>query len=309
MNVDTRLLQYFIAVAEELNFTRASERLYISQPALSKQIRLLEKELQVLLFVRTKQDVRLTAAGHSLLAGARILVEDWSALQRDVRSVAANSSNIFRIGFEASGAGLIMTKARNLFAELHPGIKIEPKRFDWGGEVAALREGLVDVAFIWLPAEIEGIRTELITTESRMAGLCLTHRLTALSSISVLDLNQEPIMWTRRAPKIWVDWWAVNPRPDGSEPIWGPENDNVEEMLEQVASGNAICIVPASMAVYYARPDIVWLPIRDIEPLKIAIGSLESNWHSEWVSDFVRVVKQSTEENSRKYLFPQSGIS
>ena len=47
-------------------------------------------------------------------------------------------------------------------------------------------------------------------------------------------------MWTRRAPRYWVDWWAVNPRPDGSEPRWGPENENVEEMLEQVADGSGV---------------------------------------------------------------------
>ncbi len=51
-------------------------------------------------------------------------------------------------------------------------------------------------------------------------------------------------MWTRRAPRYWVDWWAVNPRPDGREPRWGPENENVEEMLEQVADGSAYRIVP-----------------------------------------------------------------
>lgn len=81
-----------------------------------------------------------------------------------------------------------------------------------------------------------------------------------------MDLKDEPIMWTRRAPRLWVDWWAVNPRPDGSEPIWGPENENVEEMLEQVAEGAAICITPRSMATHYSRPDLVWVPIADIEP-------------------------------------------
>lgn len=291
MDIHTRLLQYFIAVAEELNFTRASERLYISQPALSKQIQLMEKDLQVQLFDRSRQDVKLTPAGLALLPKARMLVEQWNSIQRDIRFIAAANAKTLRIGFEASGAGTLMTQARALFSKSHPDIKVEPKRFDWGGEVAALREGLVDVAFIWLPASVEGIQMEMIALEQRVVGLSLTHRLARLPFVSILDLNSEPIMWTRRADKIWVDWWAVNPRPDGSEPIWGPENDNVEEMLEQVASGTAICIAPVSMAVYYARPDIRWLPIRDIEPLKIAVGWLESSRRSPFVKDFIKVLK------------------
>lgn len=297
MDIDTRLLRYFIAVAEELHFTRAAERLLVSQPALSKQVRMLENSLQVPLMERTKREVQLTAAGQALLPRARELVSQWESTQRAVRSAAAFATRVFRIGFEASGAGIIGTKSRTLFSLRHPEIKIEPKRFDWSGEVTALREGLVDVAFIWLPGDVQGIHTELVATELRMAGMCVSHRLASHRSVSILDLNDEPIMWTRRAPREWVDWWAVNPRPDGSEPIWGPENDNVEEMLEQVASGDAICIGPASMASYYARMDIVWIPIHDIEPLRIAIGWVEPNDIESLIQDFVALVKDLEREN------------
>jgi DNA-binding transcriptional LysR family regulator len=87
------------------------------------------------------------------------------------------------------------------------------------------------------------------------------------------------------------DWWAVNPRPDGSEPRWGPENDNVEEMLEQVADGSAYAIVPASMTEYYARPDLVWIPITDIDPLRIALAWRERDG-SPLVAAFAAVVRE-----------------
>jgi DNA-binding transcriptional LysR family regulator len=87
-----------------------------------------------------------------------------------------------------------------------------------------------------------------------------------------MDVKDEPLMWTERAPREWVDWWAVNPRPDGSAPRWGPTNDNVEEMLEQVAEGTAICFAPSSMALYYARPGLVWVPLTDVEPLRVALA-------------------------------------
>jgi DNA-binding transcriptional LysR family regulator len=105
-------------------------------------------------------------------------------------------------------------------------------------------------------------------------------------------------MWTRRAPRYWVDWWAVNPRPDGGEPRWGPENENVEEMLEQVADGSAYCIVPASMTEYYARPDLVWVPITDIDPLRIALAWREHD-RSPLLSAFAEVVRELAPASGR----------
>ncbi len=103
-------------------------------------------------------------------------------------------------------------------------------------------------------------------------------------------------MWTRRAPRYWVDWWAVNPRPDGREPRWGPENENVEEMLEQVADGSAYCIVPASMTTFYARPDVVWVPLVDVDPLRIAVA-WRARDASPLVAGFVAVVRELREES------------
>lgn len=95
----------------------------------------------------------------------------------------------------------------------HPGSAVEPKRYEWGNEVTALHGGLVDVAFVWLPADTAGLHTEVMTSERRMAGLAAGHRLADRAELSIMDLSDEPIVWTRRAPAAWVDWWAVNPDP------------------------------------------------------------------------------------------------
>ncbi|MEU6753961.1 LysR family substrate-binding domain-containing protein, partial [Spirillospora sp. NPDC046719] len=179
---------------------------------------------------------------------------------------------VLRVGFEATGAGELTTRARAAFARAHPGVRVEPKRFDWGGEADALRSGDVDVAFVWLPADLSGLHAEVVHTEPRIVGLPSGHRLAGSEAVGVLDVGDEPLMWTERAPREWVDWWAVNPRPDGSEPRWGPTNDNVEEMLEQVAEGVAICFAPSSMARYYTRPGMVWVPLTGVEPLRVALA-------------------------------------
>ncbi|MFE7393000.1 LysR substrate-binding domain-containing protein [Streptomyces sp. NPDC057582] len=104
-------------------------------------------------------------------------------------------------------------------------------------------------------------------------------------------VRDEPLMWTERAPREWVDRWAVNPRPDGSSPRWGPTNDNVEEMLEQVAEGSAICFAPSSMAQYYTRPNLSWVPLTDAEPLRTVLAWVDGADNA-LVRGFAEVVRE-----------------
>ncbi|RPK37854.1 LysR substrate binding domain protein [Streptomyces sp. ADI92-24] len=191
----------------------------------------------------------------------------------------------------ALSGSLLTTRARAEFARRHPGVRVAPKRYDWGQEADALRDGLADVAFVWLPNDLSGLRSELVHTEPRVVGVPCGHALADRSGISVLEVGDEPLMWTRRAPREWVDWWAVNPRPDGSSPTWGPTNDNVEEMVEQVAEGSSICFAPLSMARYYARPDLSWVPLTDVAPLRVVLAWVDG-MDTALVRGFVRVVRE-----------------
>lgn len=280
MDVDTRVLRYFVTVAENLSFTQAARQLYVTQPSLSRQIKQLETRLGTDLFVRTNSTVVLTRAGETLLTAARRHLSDW---QHTLRLVRAAEDNVLRVGFVATGGGELARHARAEFAARHADVAIDPKRFDWGGETQALRDGLADVAFVWLPADLSGLRSEVVATERRWVAMRGTHHLAAQQEISIHDLRDEPLMWTRVAPAEWVDWWAVNPRPDGSAPVWGRENENVEEMLEHVATTAGVCIGPESMAGYYAHPDLTWRPLVDVEPLRIALA-----WPADSTNPLVR---------------------
>lgn len=292
---EIRHLRYFLAVAKQLNFSRAALDLTISQAALSEAVRKLETELGTQLFERTNHGLRLTGAGTALRDEAGAAVDAFERALASARAAGRGEAGRLRVGFVAAGAGRLSTLARARFAARHPGVAIEPKRFGWGGEVQGLREGACEVAFVWLPADETGLEFELVTSEPRYAGLAADHRLANRAALSIAELNPEPLMWTRRAPRFWVDWWAVNPRPDGTEPVWGPENDNVEEMLEQVAQGSGVCIVPESMTSYYARPDLVWVPITDIDPLRIALG-WRAGERSPLVAAFVEIVRELAHE-------------
>lgn len=292
VDVDVSTLVCFVALSREENFRRAAERVGISQPGLSKKIRALEDAVGARLVDRGVRAATLTGAGRVLLPAAESMIDTWRSAVSELRRDEAAERGVLRIGFEASGAGSVIARARAEFARRHPRVVVQPMRFDWGGEVAALRDGLVDIAFVWLPAELgDSIDHEVVLTESRVVGMSAGHRLSGRTALTLADIADEPLMWTRRAPQEWVDWWAVNPRPDGRAPVWGPENDNVEEMLETVAAGSAICISPASMAEFYGRPDLTWRPLTDAEPLRVAIAWPAAST-SRLVSDFLSIVQE-----------------
>lgn len=309
MDVGTRTLRYFVAVAEELSFTRAAERLFVSQPAISRAIRHLENDLREPLFTR-EPEVGLTPAGRSMLDSARKLIADWESMHTAARAAAARATTVLRLGFVATGAGRLGARARAVFTERWPGATVEAKRLDWGGEAAALRKGVVDVAFIWQPADLTGLSARVVATERRVVGMATTHRLANRRSVVLADLRGEPIPLARRASKEWVDRWAAFPRPDGSEAVWGPANDNVEELLEQVASNQGVCIVPSSIAEFYARPDVAWRPLLDAEPLSIAIGWRTATANTA-VPEFVDVVAElaGVTRGVDPHAAPENGIT
>lgn len=290
---EVRQLRYFVAAAERLSFSQAALDLHISQPALSEAIRKLEIELDVKLLERSTRRVALTVAGEALLHDGRQVLAAFDRALLGAQQAARGQAGRLRVGFEATGAGPLNTRARARFSRRFPEVRVEPKRFDWGGEVDGLRNDDCDIAFVWLPADSTGLVMEPVAEEPRFAGLSAGHPLASRSGLAIDDLNAEPIMWTRRAHRFWVDWWAVNPRPDGSQPTWGCENDNVEEMLEHVAAGAGYCIGSHSMTEFYRRPDLAWIPITDIEPLRIALA-----WRDGEPSPLVPAFAQAVRELS-----------
>src|SRR4051794_29914468 len=120
MDIHLRDLRYFVAVAEDLHFTRAAERLFVSQPALSKQIRLLERHLGADLFVRDPKEIRLTAAGERLLDRARPLLDGWDDAVAAVNETVAAEQRTLVVGAHTSLGRGLQRRMHRRFAELHP---------------------------------------------------------------------------------------------------------------------------------------------------------------------------------------------
>jgi DNA-binding transcriptional LysR family regulator len=266
MDVDLRKLRYFVAVAEHLHFGRAAAQLHIAQPVLSRQIRALEVELKSQLFDRTKRSTELTRAGEQLLADARPLLASATALQHRVRQ-AGRGPETFTVGFMP---GLIVTPAVRVLAARHPGLTVDVFRTSWTDQTEVVLDGRVDVSYVRLPVDQQGLGIRPLLAEPRVAVLPLDHPLAAKDGISISDLAAEHLLQPPDAVPEWRDI-AVELR--SGRPVKPPSvTYTVEEKLEHVAAGRGLSVLPLSTATFYTRPDITSVPIDDIGPNQVCLA-------------------------------------
>src|SRR3954447_10491814 len=177
VDLDTRLLRAFVTVAEELNFTRAAERLVLAQQALSAQIRQLETRLGVRLFERTTRRVRLTEAGELLLPHARAVVEALDAGMQELEAARRVAGAVLRVGLSGTATVPLTSETMRRFSERHPEVRLVVSNAGLNRPAAGLHEGAVDVAFVRPPFRDEGLSMVTVLTEERFAVLPEDHPL------------------------------------------------------------------------------------------------------------------------------------
>jgi len=282
MDVDLRKLRYFVAVAEELHFGRAAERLHIAQPVLSRQIRAMEDELHVQVFLRTKRSTELTPAGRQLLDDARPLLASAEALRR--RAVlASRGPSTFTIGFMP---GITVTSAVRTLTARHPELTVELVRTSWDDQVEVLRDGRVDVSIVRLPIDQRGLSVRPLFDEPRVAMLRSDHRLAGKESIAIADLAGEHLLQDPDAVPEWRDIAIELREGQTRRPI--PGIHSVEEKLEHIAAGTGISVIPLSTSSFYTRPDVVAIPVEDIGPNHVC-AAWTANRRSPILSEFAEI--------------------
>ncbi|WP_433182462.1 LysR family transcriptional regulator [Actinoallomurus sp. CA-150999] len=271
MDVHLRDLRYFVAVAEELSFTRAAtDRLFISQPALSKQIRRLELELRTSLFVRDRRTVALTPAGSALLPHARRLIEEWEQARCAVADTVSAEDAVLTVGFQTSiGRGLIPAVTATT-GRLLPGLRLRFRQVSWADPTAGLASGDVDVAVAWLPVPDGGISWKVITREDRWVALPSGHRLAALEVVPFAELAGEPfIALPPQAGALRAFWLGEDHRETPARIAAVAET--ADETFEAVASGLGVALLAAGNAEIYRRDDLVYRPVGGLSPSELAV--------------------------------------
>jgi DNA-binding transcriptional LysR family regulator len=266
VDLDLRKVRYFVAVAEQLHFGRAAEQLYIAQPVLSRQIRALETELKVQLFVRDRRNTRLTPAGEQLLAEARPLLANADAARRRT-GMAARGRGIFTVGFMP---GLIVTPEVRVMTRRHPELTVDVVRTSWDDQTEVVHDGRVDVSYVRLPIEPRGLEVRPLLREPRVVVVPSDHPLAGKETISITDLADEHLLQDPDAVPEWRDI-ATELRTTGRRPTF-PYYRSVEEKLEHVAAGHGVIVLPLSTATFYTRADISYVDIEDIALSQVCLA-------------------------------------
>jgi len=193
--MELRQLRYFVAVAEELHFRRAAERLHISQPPLSQQIRALEDELGFALLIRTRRRVELTPAGEAFLRDARALLGELDGAVATARRIDAGQTGRLRIGFVGSALLSIVPGTVERFRASRPGVAIELRERSTVDQLRAVSAGVIDVGLVRPPIDDEsGLRAEIVLRERTVAALPTAHPLAALARVPLRRLAVEPLV-------------------------------------------------------------------------------------------------------------------
>jgi DNA-binding transcriptional LysR family regulator len=191
---DLRRLQYFVAVAQERNFTRAAERLHIAQPALSRQVRLLEQELGVELLHRTTHEFELTEAGAFLLERGPALLSSADELWRSVRTYGTGDRGAVVVGYGASASYETGPRLLKRLAERHPAINITTAVRSTGEIVAEVSDGSIDLGLIRCAPQLAGLEARVIRLERQVLLLRRDHRLASRASVSPAELADETLL-------------------------------------------------------------------------------------------------------------------
>jgi DNA-binding transcriptional LysR family regulator len=295
MDVHGRDLRYFVAVAEDLHFTRAAERLFISQPALSKQIRTLERQLGAPLFDRGRDGVRLTPVGEALLPHARQVLAAWDAGQAEAEQAKSRQRSTLVAGMSTSpGRGGLLPAIRSRFTELHPEATVQLRQVGWDDSTAGLADHAVDVAFVWLPLPGPGrYRWVVVAEEPRLVALPDRHPLAHHESIDFAALLDEPFLALPPGAGPLRDYWLATEARDGRPPRIGAEIASTEETYEALVDGRGVCLLAAGNAPLVTLGGVTTRPVRGLSPCQLALA-----WRADdtrpLVLDYARACQQVT---------------
>ncbi|WP_225830668.1 LysR family transcriptional regulator [Streptomyces sp. NK08204] len=255
--MELRQLAYFIAVAEELHFGRAADRLHIVQSAVSQQIQRLERELGADLFDRSPRRVRLTAAGERLLPEARAVL---AAVEKARACVVVPAG--LRVG-TSTGLGTHLDRVLAAFAERAPDVPVELVSLPVGERLARVAAGRLDAAFVRAAEPPPGVRVLPLWPDPLVAALPAAHPLAARAEIDVADLAELPLALTaRRNNPALVDLVVGACHTAGFEPLPGPAGGSLQDTLATIGAGSLWTVVYASHARVLHTPRVAYVPFR-----------------------------------------------
>jgi DNA-binding transcriptional LysR family regulator len=257
--MELRHLRYFVAVAEELNFTHAAARLRVAQPALSRQMKDLEDELQTPLFERGHAGVQLTRAGRVFHQRARAILAQATEAANEMRAAAGAITGSLVLGFPSGLHLNYLAPVIQAFQGVHPKVQFDYFHGLAGQQLKALREGRIDVAFVNLPVLLDGLNHQVIWRVPFKVVLPQRHPLAGRPALELADLRSEDFVFSTREarPEFYDEFFRLCAnagfRPRVVKEVGGyPTN-----MLGLISVGLGISVLPHFERIERIR-GIVW---------------------------------------------------
>ena len=271
MNLDLRQLRYFLAVAEELHFTRAAERLHIAQPALSARIRELERAAGTPLFSRSTRQVELTVAGAALLPHARAALEAADRAGEALERAREGTAGTFRMGLVAGTQTPLTSRVLAIFSERYPEVSVDPVEHDFSDPAAGLRSGQAEISLVCAPLDETGLELEPLERARLVAVVSERHPLAARDEIAVAELFDYPWPPPDTADPVCRDFWlAMDKR--SSPPRLGPATRSLDRLVQLLATGQVVTLAGDWTIPFFSRPGLSVIPVRDATPVTIALA-------------------------------------
>ncbi|WP_458319057.1 LysR family transcriptional regulator [Mycolicibacterium brisbanense] len=269
-----RQLRYFAVLGEELNYRRAAERLFITQPALSTAIKQLEQAFGVVLLNRNTREVALTDLGAAWLPQVQQALAGVDAVVANLVTLSGTRQGRLRVGYLiGTGADLLFRIVRH-FEAAYPDVRVEPIEFDFADPTAGLASGTTDVALIRPPVDLPEHRMLILDSETWVACLPRDHRLADRTEVEIAELLDDPIVCAPVTAGTWRDYWLAMDARGNRPPTIAAVAATYEAETTSIARGLGISFTTSSVARFYDRPGIVYVPIVDRPASHVALA-----WH------------------------------
>lgn len=300
--MELRHLRYAVAVAESLHFGRAAERLHMSQPPLSLQIRQLEEELGIKLFARTKRQVQVTKTGEIFIDEARVILAQAEHAAKLALRVSNGEIGQLTIAVAGPADAQIFIDIFSLFAKRHPKARIVLRNIGTAQQAQALREGRIHIGFLVPPIDDPALVLETVVQRPIVIALPRRHPLAARASVPLRALAAEShVMFARDLAPRFFDAILSACQEAGFSLNVMHEVDNLHTACALVAAGLGVSFVPAGIQTAVTSPIV----LRPLKPrLRHVDSPLAMAYRRESSSDLVRlfvaVVQEVVARRSRK---------
>ncbi|SEG99036.1 DNA-binding transcriptional regulator, LysR family [Nonomuraea solani] len=283
--VELRDIEIFLALAEELHFGRAAERLHVSAARVSQAIKKQERAIGAELFARNNRGVRLTRLGEQFRDDLRQVHQGLTQTLDRARLAARGKTGILRVSlFPANFQE--QRRYWDTFRARHPQWDLRLRMSTYQDPFAQLRSGDADVLITWLPVEEPDLTVgPLLFAEPRVLAVSGDHALTRRSSISLEAVGDFQHVVIKPVPGYWFDHYVPDLTPKGRLIDRTANVDNLEDVFMSTALGEAVTLFPAHVSRYYPRPDIAYLPVKDMAALPFGLV-----WRSDAENDMIRAL-------------------